>query len=162
MGVAERVNSLPAAAARDGLSGCCGARRWVDAMLAARPFASDRALFETAEQAWWTLSGGDWLEAFAQHPRIGERDKGDARARSEQAGTAAAAAATRRALAAGNRTYEARFGHVFLVCATGRSADDMLHELERRLGNSPAVELRIAAQEQAKITRLRLEKLVST
>src|SRR3989442_8847799 len=66
-------------------------------MLAARPFASDRALFETAEQAWWTLSGGDWLEAFAQHPRIGERDKGDARARSEQAGPAAPPPPPRRA-----------------------------------------------------------------
>lgn len=128
-------------------------------MLAARPFTSDTALLHSAEHAWWGLEPRDWLEAFAQHPRIGERSA-DAWSRREQAGVDGATAATRAALAAATRAYEERFGHVFLICATGKSADQMLDALRRRLANDPATELRIAAGQQAEITRLRLEKLV--
>jgi 2-oxo-4-hydroxy-4-carboxy-5-ureidoimidazoline decarboxylase len=155
----EYLNALDDDAAREALARCCGARRWVNGMVAARPFADDRAVREAAERCWWALGPGDWREAFAHHPRIGERAGGDW-ARAEQAGVDAAGPQTRRALADGNEEYERRFGHVFLICATGRSADDMLGELRRRLGNDPARELQVAAGEQAKITRIRLEKLV--
>ena len=158
-GVAHRLNALPAATARTELTRCCGAERWVDRMLAARPFGSDAALFETAERVWWQLAPSDWLAAFACHPRIGDHETPDEWSRAEQAGVADAGTDVRRDLARGNREYEARFGHVFLICATGRTADEMLGELRRRLAHDAATELRTAAAEQAKITRLRLEKL---
>lgn len=158
--LADYVNALDDGAAREALARCCGARRWVDGMIAARPFVSDRAVLEAADRVWWALGRGDWLEAFAGHPRIGER-VGDEQSRGEQAGMDDATAATRWALAEGNRAYERRFGHVFLICATGRSADEMLHALRQRLEHDPARELQVAAGEQAKITRIRLEKLVS-
>jgi OHCU decarboxylase len=159
-GPAEYLNGQPGNAARAALTRCCASRRWVEAMLAARPFRGDAALFEAAERAWWALGKDDWLEAFGAHPRIGEQ-RIDRLARHEQAGMNRAGEETRAALARGNREYEARFGHVFLVCATGKSATDMLDALRARLGNDPAAELRIAAGEQARITRLRLEKLAA-
>ena len=155
------LNSLSIAAARAALGRCCGARHWVDGMLAARPFASDAELLAVAERVWWSLERADWLEAFAAHPRIGARAEAMTDcARREQAGANGAAEATLAALAQGNRTYEERFGHVFLICATGRTADEMLGALRGRLTNDPATELRVAAEEQAKITRLRLDRLV--
>src|SRR5947208_10683476 len=159
--VSAYLNSLPAIKARAELSRCCGARHWVDAMIEARPFAGDTELFGVAERVWWGLGRADWLEAFAAHPRIGGRGgpKTDW-ARHEQAGADGAAEATLAALAQGNRAYEERFGHVFLISATGRTADEMLAALRGRLTNDPATELRVAAEEQAKITRLRLGKLV--
>jgi len=160
-GIAKYLNGLPADAARAALAKCCGARRWVERMLAARPFGSDAGLLEAAERVWWALGREDWLEAFAAHPRIGE-PTGEARERREQAGVDGATAATRAALALGNRTYEQRFGHVFLICATGKTADEMLGVLRDRLGNDPITELRIAAGEQAKITRLRLEQAAAS
>lgn len=129
-------------------------------MLAGLPYASDAALHAAAEREWWGLERSDWLEAFAAHPRIGDRS-GDDWSRREQSGVSDAAVEIRRALEAGNRDYEARFRHVYLVCAAGRDAADLLAELQRRLGNDPAQELRIAAGEQAKITALRLENLVT-
>lgn len=160
---AAYLNSLPMPAARAALGRCCGARRWVEAMVAARPFASDAELLAAAERVWWGLGRTDWLEAFAAHPRIGDRGRGGALtdwARREQAGADGAAGATLAALAQGNLTYEGRFGHVFLISATGKTADEMLGALRGRLANDPATELRVAAGEQAKITRLRLDKLV--
>ncbi len=115
---AAHLNSLPMPAARTALGRCCGARRWVEAMLAARPFASDADLLAAAERVWWGLGRADWLEAFAAHPRIGDRGSGGALtdwARREQAGADGAARATLAALAQGNLTYEERFGHVFLI-----------------------------------------------
>jgi len=129
-------------------------------MAAARPFVSDDTLFETATELWRSLAPADWREAFGAHPRIGERTQ-HKWAQQEQSGTAALSRVTRAALADGNRDYEKRFGHVFLICATGLTADAMLSELRRRLTNEPAREMEIAAGEQAKITRLRLEKLVT-
>jgi 2-oxo-4-hydroxy-4-carboxy-5-ureidoimidazoline decarboxylase len=160
-GIAEHLNSVPEEEARAALIRCCGARRWVEQMLAARPFASDAELHESAERIWWALGREDWLEAFAGHPRIGARTT-DRASRREQAGVEGATAATRAALALGNRAYEERFGHVFLVCATGKTAGEMLGALRDRLANDPATELRIAAGEQAKITRLRLEALAAS
>jgi len=157
-GPAQRLNVLGEGAAVTALARCCVARRWVEAMLAARPFATDAALFDAAERVWWGLGREDWLEAFAAHPRIGARPN-DVVARREQAGVDAAAPETIAALAQRNSDYERRFGHVFLICATAKGADEVLRALEARLANDAASELRIAAGEQAKITRLRLEGL---
>lgn len=166
--IAQHVNALPDAEARAALHRCCASRRWVDAMIAARPYPDDAALLAMADRAWWELAPGDWREAFAAHPRIGDREAAGPRhdatrdwSQREQAGTAAADRATLAALARGNREYERRFGHVFLISATGRAADELLAALQRRLGNDPAAELREAAGEQAQITRLRLERLAA-
>jgi allantoicase len=157
------VNAADAAV----LTRCNGSHRWVEAMLAAGPFVSRAHLFGEAERLWWRLGDGDWKEAFTHHPRIGA-DLATLRAKyartadwsaGEQAGIAGAADDTLRALADGNAAYEARFGFLFLVCATGKSAAEMLALLDERMGNAPDAELRIAAGEQVKITRLRLEKL---
>lgn len=166
-GPAAALDRLGEAEARAALSRCCGSSRWVDGMLVARPFVADTALFETADRIWWQLEPSDWLEAFSHHPRIGERRldqprfaKTAAWSKGEQAGTAAAAGDVLEALHRGNVAYEERFGHVFLICATGLGAEEMLASLESRLDHEPDEELRIAAAEQAKITRLRLLKLV--
>jgi OHCU decarboxylase len=162
-----RLNALPAADAEAELLTCCGSRAWSRRMAALRPFAGEDTLFDGADEVWWALGEQDWLEAFRSHPRIGERkaEAGQTQreqgwSRGEQAGMDAAAEATRRALADGNRAYEERFGHIYLVCATGRSADELLSILTDRLRNEPDAELRVAAGEQAKITRLRLRKLL--
>lgn len=162
-----RLNALPAADAEAELLTCCGSRAWARRMAALRPFAGEDALFDAADEVWWALDREDWLEAFRSHPRIGEKkaEAGQTQreqgwSRGEQAGMDAAAEATRRALADGNRAYEERFGHIYLVCATGRSADELLSILTDRLRNEPDAELRVAAGEQAKITRLRLRKLL--
>ncbi len=167
--VARHLNALAEPDARAALLRCCGSGRWADAMLAARPFADDATVHEAAARAWWALAPEHWREAFGAHPRIGDRDAADppraatrAWSDQEQAGARTADDATRAALAAGNREYEQRFGHVFLISATGRTADEMLAELRRRLGNAPGEELRGAAAEQATITRLRLERLAES
>jgi 2-oxo-4-hydroxy-4-carboxy-5-ureidoimidazoline decarboxylase len=145
--------------ARTLLAGCCGSTRWVDAMLARRPFGSMTALLESAASIWRGLSEADWLEAFSHHPRIG--DKGaDGVASREQSGVASASEEIIRQLADANREYEARFGYIFIICATGKSAASMLGALRDRLGNEAVTELRIAAEEQLKITQLRLRSLL--
>ena len=163
--VAE-LDDLPSARAAELLRSCCGAPRWVEAMVARRPFGTLDALLAEADDAWWSLDPDDWREAFTHHPRIGERASAtpqDARAAGwsagEQAGMADAATAVHDALAAANRAYEARFGHIYLVCATGKDAEELLAIARTRLANDAETELRVAAGEQAKITRLRLEKL---
>ena len=155
----EQLNALSRSTAREELERCCGSDRWVAAMTDRRPFHGPDELYHAAEEEWWSLGPADWLEAFSHHPRIGERAAGWAK--DEQAGVDAASHSTRMALATLNREYEDRFNHVFLICATGKSADEMLGEVRRRLANDPAQELRIAAAEQAKITRLRLQKLLT-
>jgi OHCU decarboxylase len=164
-----RLNALPAANAEAELLTCCGSREWARRVAALRPFAGEDALFDAADVVWWALDREDWLEAFRSHPRIGEKkaEAGQTQreqgwSRGEQAGMDAAEDATRRALVDGNRAYEARFGHIYLVCATGRSADELLAILTDRQQNEPEAELRVAAGEQAKITRLRLEKLLAS
>jgi len=162
-----RLNRLPELEARQALARCCGAARWVDAMLAARPFESARSLFSKADATWRALEPSDYLEAFAHHPEIGA-DLNELRRRfagtadlsqSEQAGASSASEATLVALREHNRAYRERFGYSFIVCATGKSADEMLTSLQQRLTAAPAQELVTAAAEQAKITRLRLEKI---
>ena len=158
------LNALDAAAAERELLRCCGSARWARAVAAARPFASVDALIAAGDRAADALAPADWLEAFAAHPRIGSSGGAD-RSRDwsaqEQSGVAMATRTVTERLAARNRDYETRFGYIFIVCATGRSAGEMLAMLERRLTNDPASELRVAADEQRKITRLRLAKLLS-
>jgi 2-oxo-4-hydroxy-4-carboxy-5-ureidoimidazoline decarboxylase len=164
----RRLNAMPSSEARAALLRCCGSSRWAEAVAAARPFADADALRAEAERAWWRLERGDWLEAFGHHPRIGDKDALRERfattrtwAASEQGGVTASDEATLEALAAGNRDYEARFGYIFIVCASGKTAPEMLALLSARLSNPPDAELRIAASEQAKITKLRLDKLLA-
>jgi allantoicase len=156
---AKYVSTLTGAVAAAQLRNCCGSSEWVRRMIAARPFAAGNDLMHAAEEVWNGLTPDDWREAFAAHPRIGERS-GSSWARQEQSGTASASSESMDALAAANREYESRFGYIYIVCATGRSADEMLAMAWQRLENAPDEELRIAAGEQMKITKLRLMKLV--
>lgn len=143
---------------------CCGSTRWARMMAAARPFGGVEAMVVAGAAIWSSLGAIDWLEAFRAHPAIGEEGpRGDAAvgnwSSEEQAGAALAPIAVRNRLAAANREYETRFGFIFIVCATGKGAGEMLAILEARLTNNADAELRIAAEEQRKITRLRLAKL---
>jgi 2-oxo-4-hydroxy-4-carboxy-5-ureidoimidazoline decarboxylase len=162
----EEFNRLPEAEAREALPRCCGSRRWVEQVVARRPFGSINDLVSAADEAFSNLEPGDWLEAFSHHPKIGDLDALRAKfastadwASGEQAGVSMARETTLAALAEGNRAYEQKFGYIFIVYATGKSADEMLELLERRLPNDPEEELRVAATEQMKITHLRLHKL---
>ncbi|MEK7401845.1 MAG: 2-oxo-4-hydroxy-4-carboxy-5-ureidoimidazoline decarboxylase [Gemmatimonadota bacterium] len=138
---------------------CCSSARWAATMSALRPFRNEAELFQAAESVWWELSSPDWMEAFSHHPRIGERSK-DAWASQEQSGAKDPSQRIKDELAKWNAEYERRFGFVFLICATGKPAGEMLAQMERRMHNEPAAELKVAAREQAKITRLRLTKLL--
>jgi 2-oxo-4-hydroxy-4-carboxy-5-ureidoimidazoline decarboxylase len=149
--------------ARRLLHAACGSTRWVEAMLARRPFGSEDRLLDDASEVWFGLNEGDWREAFAQHPRIGDREalarrfpSTHALSAREQAGVAEASRDVLDLLATRNDDYVERFGYIFIVCASGLSAGEMLAMLETRLRNPPDVEIRIAAAEQARITALRL------
>lgn len=157
---------LPDLEAAQFLETCCGSSAWVSGMIARRPFGTLHRVLLEADELWWSLAPDDWREAFAHHPRIGERaadvPQGEIARRwsaDEQRGASLAGHDVRAALAKGNAEYERRFGYIYLVCATGRSADEMLAFLHERMHNDPATELRVAATEQATITRLRLVKL---
>ncbi len=161
-------NALPAEGARGELLRCCGCARWAEAVLEARPFRDKPALLGASDAAWAKTGESDWLEAFSHHSRIGGKDAlrekfaaTKAWASGEHAGSAAATEAVLAALAAGNAAYEKKFGHLFIVCAMEKSAAGMLDLLKSRLANAAAAELRLAAGEQNKITRIRLEKLLS-
>ncbi len=131
---------------------------WAQRFHAARPFATWDEMLRKANEIWLALGEEHWLEGFAGHPRIGERKAGWSS--QEQSGTRTASDETMTAIAEGNRAYEEKFGFVYLICATGKSAEEMRADLEQRLQHDRATELRRAAEEQAKITALRLEKLV--
>jgi 2-oxo-4-hydroxy-4-carboxy-5-ureidoimidazoline decarboxylase len=164
----EQINGWTAAEARAAFLHCCGSARWAERLAASRPFASAQNLFDAAERIWHGLDRDDWLEAFAAHPKIGDLDALRAKfsntaawSAAEQAGVAGAPEDVLQNLAHGNRLYEAKFGYIFIVCATGKTAGEMLTLLQQRLKNDPQKELMIAAGEQAKITRLRLQKFCS-
>jgi 2-oxo-4-hydroxy-4-carboxy-5-ureidoimidazoline decarboxylase len=166
MNACSRLDDASIEEARVLLQTCCGSSRWVDRMLGRRPFVTQTALLSAAREEWFALTREDWLEAFSHHPKIGDRDALRKRfaatrhlSEREQAGVDSASDAILDALAAGNREYDERFGYIFIVCATGKSATEMLGLLRSRLGNDPASELRIAAAEQAKITEIRLQQL---
>lgn len=158
-------NALEEDAAAAVILPCCGSRRWARELAQARPFADDQELIERSGAIWRGLAPVDWDEAFRTHPRIGERKAMEAAtqqsaawSREEQSGVSQTDAEIRVALERGNRFYEERFGRVFLVCATGKSAAEMLSMLERRLNNDPQTELREAVEQQRQITQLRLRK----
>jgi 2-oxo-4-hydroxy-4-carboxy-5-ureidoimidazoline decarboxylase len=164
----EELNAASESEARAALERCCGSHAWADRMCALRPFASAGALIEAAVRVWWSADEADWRDAFAHHPRIG--DAASLRAKfpttaswavAEQAGATEAGKDVLDALASGNREYERRFGYIFIVCASGLGAAEMLSRLRARLANAPEVELRNAAEEQMKITQLRIEKLLA-
>jgi allantoicase len=163
----ERFNRLPHQRAVRALLDCCGSKKWAKQMAALRPFAGEEELLNAADKTWSRLAREDWLEAFQHHPPIGEKQ-----AKAQQSPTASRWSAKEQfsaqkappdvleALAAQNRAYAEKFGHVFLICATGKSSEEILDALRRRLQNDRDTELRAAAEEQRKITRLRLEKLL--
>jgi OHCU decarboxylase len=157
-------NSADKQSAARAMLACCGARRWAAGMVALRPISSVAALSEAADRVWTTMSEPDWLEAFACHPRIGERKASSASERStawseqEQSGTGSASTSMMRELAEGNAQYEQRFGFTYIVCATGKSANEMLAILKRRLANDRMAELKEAAEQQRQIMQIRLGK----
>lgn len=164
----DELNALTPAAAAETFRACCGASRWVDAMVARRPFSSTESVLEMANDIWRAMGPDDWHEAFAHHPRIGERAAAtpqDERAATwsvgEQGSVASSDASMQSQIADINREYERRFGFIYIVCASGRSAEELLAIAKRRLTNAPDDELRVAAEEQRQITRLRLRKLLS-
>lgn len=162
----EKLNALPLAQAEAVLLDCCGSLRWASKMAARRPFAGLNDLHEAADSIWQNLEPADWLEAFGRHPQIGEKaaigsEPSRRWAEGEQTGARVAADNVKTKLAQGNRAYREKFGFIFIVCATGKSAEEILALLEQRLQNDSADELHIAAEQQRLITRLRLEKLLT-
>ena len=166
MTIAE-LDAMPAEQAHVLLQSCCGAPAWVRGMLAERPFRSHDRLLAAADDVWYSLGQDDWLEAFAHHPQLGEQraqaattDQSRAWSATEQVLVASGASDVRVALANANREYAERFGYICIICATGLGAEEILRLTRARLGNAPDMEIGIAASEQGKITRLRLERLV--
>lgn len=162
--VMDRWNALPAAAAEHELLACCASTAWARAVVNGRPYRDLGALLDASAAAFGRLTDADIDDALAAHPRIGERAAGTGReaawSRQEQSGAAGTDDETKAALAAGNRAYEERFGRVFLICATGLSARQMLTALETRLGNDEATERAVIRSELAKIAALRLERML--
>ena len=157
-------NTLDKDAAVAALLSCCVAKRWAEAVAGQRPYDSEEALFATADSIWETMQEPDWLQAFNAHPRIGERKPAEASVLSqqwssqEQASVHSAQSAILDELAAGNLRYEEQFGFTYIVCATEKSAEEMLAILRRRLASDRQSELHEAAEQQRQITQLRLRK----
>ncbi|GGF08959.1 2-oxo-4-hydroxy-4-carboxy-5-ureidoimidazoline decarboxylase [Hymenobacter cavernae] len=150
------------------LGKCCGATAWIEDMCQLFPVSDEQALFNKAREIWYNLAESDWFEAFMHHPKIGDINSLKEKfaststwAAGEQGAVKQASQEVLAALAEGNRGYEEKFGYIFIVCATGKSAAEMLALLQARLPNLPADEIKIAMGEQAKITQIRLEKLLA-
>ncbi len=164
----KELNTLSTSEAVNTLLLCCGSRRWAEQMAANRPFDSEHEIKTLAEEIWQSLTEKDWREAFSHHPKIGDVDNLRKKfsstrswAQSEQSGTAVASDEVLQELASLNDAYLDKFGYIFIVCATGKSAENMLRNLKSRIDNKPEEELEIAAEEQNKITKIRLEKLLT-
>jgi OHCU decarboxylase len=178
-----RINTMSSEEATANLLECCSSENWARQMAELRPFQSEEQLLDAADRVWRRLSQADWLEAFRHHPQIGEKtgekvgektaDKTQTRAaahthpdkalqwaKDEQSATRSANQQTLDELATANRDYLARFGYISIICATGKSAEEMLALLRQRLQNDPVKEIGVAAEEQSRITRLRLVKLL--
>ena len=165
----EQLNSMPREDAIGELMKTCGSSRWAARLADERPFDDEEALLSAADRIWWTLDAPDWLEAFSHHPKIGERRAAievSAEARrwseEEQSGARDASRTARLELIAANQEYESRYGFIFIVCATGKTTAEMLGLCRARLSNDAETELRIAAEEQRRITNLRLRKLLES
>lgn len=154
----SEFNAAPAGAATLDVLSCCESKAFAATITAGRPYHDAAAVYTAIDAAFAALTWDDIVEAMSAHPRIGERAGGISAA--EQAGASAAGAAVRRALAAGNVAYEERFGHVFLICASGLSGEQLLDSLNARLENTPSTERTVVRQELRKITRLRMMKLL--
>jgi 2-oxo-4-hydroxy-4-carboxy-5-ureidoimidazoline decarboxylase len=160
-------NALATAPAEAVLLDCCGSARWAASVAARRPYATVEALHKAADAIWWNLERADWLEAFSHHPQIGDKAaSGSESARQwaagEQAGASAAGDDVKARLARANRAYFDKFGYIYIVCATGKTAEGMLAILNQRLQNDLASEISIAAEQQRMITRIRLEKFLAS
>ncbi|MDB5191737.1 MAG: uraD [Segetibacter sp.] len=162
------LNNLSEPALKEELAKCCGSKNWVNKIAASFPFTNVDELFAKAEQAWYECSEQDWLEAFTHHPKIGDANSLKEKfastshlASTEQAGVNSASDTIISELAEYNKKYEEKFGYIFIVCATGKSAGDMLHLLKQRYKNDPATEIKIAMKEQNYITKIRLKKLLA-
>ena len=161
----DKFNALPTAQVEQTLLDCCGSMQWASRMSALRPFAGPNNLYDAADSVWRNLESADWIEAFGQHPQIGQKaatgsESSRRWAEGEQTGAGAATENVKARLAQGNQNYRDKFGYIFIVCASGKSAEEMLALLEQRMQNAPRDELIIAAEQQRLITRLRLEKLL--
>jgi 2-oxo-4-hydroxy-4-carboxy-5-ureidoimidazoline decarboxylase len=162
------LNVLPRYRAEEELLKCCGSTAWARGMARRRPFANAARLLEVAGEIWWRLDPDDWMQAFRAHPQIGQRQPAahtsalsQAWSAQEQSGMSRAGVAVTMELEEANQEYLAKFGYIFIVCASGKSAGEMLAILRSRLANLPDQEIRVAAEEQDKIARLRLEKLLT-
>ena len=163
----NRLNELPEPEATAEFLKCCGSRTWAQRMTESRPFANLEELHKRATELWWSVESADWLEAFRSHPKIGGKKataevsrQSQSWSSQEQSEIARADVSTLGELARLNREYEEKFGYIFIVCATGKSSEEMLAILKSRIGSVPNDELRVAAAEQAKITEIRLRKLM--
>jgi OHCU decarboxylase len=162
------LNVLPLNRAEDELLKCCGSTAWARGMAQKRPFANADRLLEAAGEIWWRLDPADWMQAFRAHPQIGQRQPNahasalaQAWSAQEQSGMSRAGVGVTMELEDANQEYLAKFGYIFIVCASGKNAVEMLAILRSRLPNSAEQEIRVAAEEQNTITRLRLEKLLT-
>jgi 2-oxo-4-hydroxy-4-carboxy-5-ureidoimidazoline decarboxylase len=163
-----RWNGLPKEEAASEILPCCGSKTWAAGLASKRPIRDAASLIETSDAIWRSLGESDWLEAFQSHPRIGESRaeksvaaQSSAWSEQEQQKAAAADEAVKTALKWGNREYEHKFGRIFIVCATGKSAAEILEILRRRLHNDEAAELQQAAEEQRQIMHIRLNKWIA-
>lgn len=163
----KQINDAPAEIAFRHFLDCCGSRQWAQKMVAARPFATADEMLDRAGKIWQNLDTEDWLEAFSAHPKIGARQAVSHQSaqsaqwsRGEQSGTQTAGESLLEALNEVNRLYEDKFGFIFIVCATGKSAEEMLSICRERAKNEAGTEIQIAADEQRKITKIRLKKLL--
>jgi OHCU decarboxylase len=160
------LNELPPSEAESVFLDCCGSREWASQMAGARPFPMVEQMFEAAENIWEALPPADWLEAFAGHPKIGSKKPAGRKRRAsewsaeEQSGVDVSDPNVRKQFAEMNRLYHEKFGFIFIVCASGKSADEMLAIVKARIRNSVETELRLAAEEQKKITEIRLAKVL--
>ena len=164
----EKLNNMTPDEKRAALLSCCGSTRWAEGVAALLPMWDDVQLLVIGERVWGELEREDWLEAFRAHPKIGEKkaevEVSEAARRwseGEQSRAGEASAETLAALAEANRQYEEKFGFIFIVCATNRTAGQMLSMLRERMSNDPETELRVAAEEQWRITELRIRKLLN-
>ena len=161
------ISNITVQNSSDLFSKCCGSEKWQKSMLSSLPFDSKEEMISRSEKIWYSLDKKDWLESFSHHPKIGDlkslKEKYSETknfAENEQSAAKEASMETLTELAKYNEDYEKKFGYIFIVCATGKSADEMLSIIKNRIQNDPETEIKIAMEEQNKITKLRLEKLL--
>ncbi|MDQ3193801.1 MAG: 2-oxo-4-hydroxy-4-carboxy-5-ureidoimidazoline decarboxylase [Bacteroidota bacterium] len=163
----QRLNKLGKEEAAEIFFKCCGTRKWINEMVEARPFRTNHHIFESAEKILKALDEKECLEAFQHHPKIGDinslKEKYTSTkqlAENEQSGVNDASMEVLEELSILNHEYEKKFGYIFIICASGKTADEMLAIIKNRINNDAAAEIKIAMKEQNKITKLRMEKLL--